>query len=395
MTSGREPGRLDLPSVLILGGGRWARVIAEILLPIVTEATPVCMASPTGAANLARWVEMSTERERIQILEKRPDTLPPRSVVIVANAARSHVESSLWALGQGASVLVEKPFALTTGDASLLVRAAAEYSALLVPALVFRFASYLDSFSTALVRRGPVERVELIWTDAAVEYRHGEAKSYDSSVSVVEDCLPHVISIFNSVFGTLPEVRTLAMGRGGATVRLELVAGAQTYQVVLERNAGARQRILRAAGASGVAVLDFTTEPGTVWLDGEMQSPVSWPAGKGPMARMLFAFLKAAMGEALDDRLSIEPALHASKLTAESMSRYRPQLIEGLKAGLFGADLAYAITEQLQRDGRLAMEPLGRAVAALQQKLAEGTANGGWPDLEAAMRDARDQALRF
>ena len=394
MTIGQEPGGLDLPSVLVLGGGRWARVITQVLLGVLTETTPVRMVSPAGARDLARWTKATGRRDRIEVLDRRPAEMPVGSVAIVANAAHSHVESTLWALQQGASALVEKPFAPTPADVQRMSDAAATHAVLLAPALVFRFASYLDDFRAVLAARAPVEQVELVWADAAAEHRHGEAKRYDPGVSVIEDCLPHVISVFNSVFGTLPEFDALSVERGGARVRMSLAAGLQRYDVVIERNAVERQRILRAFGASGVAELDFTEEPGTVLLDGVKQPATLWPVGDGPMARMIFAFLQAATGGPLDERLSIHPALHASHLTAASMLQYRQKLIERLAAGLAGPDLDYAVAEQLQRGGRLAAGSFERAAAELERKLTEGVASGGWSELEAAVRDARGPALQ-
>lgn len=393
MTIGQEPGRLDLPSVLVLGGGRWARVITQVLLGVLTDTTPIRMVSPAGAQDLARWTEATGWRDRIEVLDRRPEEVPIGSVAIVANAAHSHVESTLWALQQGASTLVEKPFAPTPSDVQHMSDTAAMYAVFLAPALVFRFASYLDDFREVLAVRAPVEQVELVWADAAAEHRHGEAKRYDPGVSVIEDCLPHVISVFNAVFGTLPAFEALTVERGGAKVRMSLAAGLRRYDVVIERNAVERQRILRAFGASGVAELNFTEEPGTVVLGGVKQPPTRWPVGGGPMVTMIGAFLKAATGGPLDERLSIRPALHASQLTDASMLQYRQKLIERLAAGLAGPDLDYAVAELLQRGGRLAAESFERAAAKLERKLTEGVASGEWSVLEAAVRDARGPAF--
>lgn len=389
MTIGQKSIRLNLPSILVLGGGRWARVVVDALLAITTDKTPVLMASPAGGEELVRWIAAARLDDRVAVIDKTQVTLRPGSAVIVANSAHSHVESTLWALEQARAVLVEKPFAPTIYDVQRLMEVAAKYDVLLAPALVFRFAPYLDHFASILEGLGSIERVELIWTDPAAEYRHGELKRYDPGVSVIEDCLPHVASLFAAAFGSAPDLKSLEVERGGARVKLDLLAGSQSYDVLLERNATSRRRILRAFGPWGGLELDFTAEPISMRLNG-LSLPTSPSADEDrPLTAMLRAFLRAATGEAIDSRLSVAPALFAAALTEISLVRYRQAVIASVNGGLVGPDLAYAVAELLQRPGRLDTESLELASAELQRRLACSGPFSEWDQLEAMACEVR------
>jgi predicted dehydrogenase len=394
MTEGKNRGGISVPSVLVLGGGRWARVITDVLLPLVSDDTVVQMASPSGGDDLSRWLESTGRQDRIVLVERDRALLSAGSAVIVANAARSHFESALWGLERGVPVLVEKPLALTSADASRLHEFAKGRGALLAPALVFRFSRYLESFAKVVAHRGPIERVELAWTDAAVELRHGEVKRYDPGVSVLEDCLPHVASVLDVAFGVAPALKDLTVERGGACIRLELSGSGQSYGVLLERNASSRKRILRAIGRFGTTELDFTVEPSSLCFDGVLQ-PETAPQGEaGPLATMIRAFLGAAAGGPVDPRLSFDVALHASALTEAAMTPYRHELATALMAGITGSDLDYAVAELLQRSARLDEEQIVRAGADLRRRLANGVAYRGWAGIEAAAAASRDLGLR-
>ena len=390
MTTNQETDRTSLPSVLVLGGGRWARVIVDVLLTIVSDDTSVQMASPSGAGDLAQWLEATGRKDRVMLVERDEVDPPPGSAVLVANAAESHLESALWALTRRLPVLVEKPMALTGADVRRLRDGGARRDTLVAPALVFRFSHHLDSFCAALERCGMVERVELVWVDPAAEWRHGSPKRYDAGISVLEDCIPHAFSIFDRAFGASPTLENLAIGRGGAKVLMMLSSGTQMYDLVLERNGAARQRILRAFGRSGVVELDFSIEPGTLLIDGATQPAAPTPRD-GPLAAMMRAFFLAVNGGPIDPRLTLDTALHAGDVTDMAMAQYRECLASLLGDRLLaGPDLDYAVAELLQRPGRLDGPQFEVASAELRLQLERGLARRGWADIEAAVYAARD-----
>lgn len=391
MMPDREPGGFDLPSVLVLGGGRWARVIAETLLGLLTESTPLLMASPAGARDLVHWIEQKGYGHRIAIVERHLLTLPRGAAVVVANAARGHVEAASWALRQGASVLVEKPLALTVGDARLLERIALQNNALLAPALVFRFAQFIDDFAMHVASGSQPGHVELVWQDGAAEHRHGEEKRYDPGVSVIEDCLPHALAIFASTIGTEPQLVGLDVQRGGARVDLKLADAAHSFAVTLERNGPGRRRIMRATSATDNVELDFTAEPGLLRHNGVLRARSLPSPQERPLAHMLRVFLSAATGGAVDARLSMQQSLHSAQVIEHAMSAYRIAALEQLESGLDGADLNYAMAELLQREGRLTSDQLELAAAALRRRLAEREAAIDQASIAVMVRNARDE----
>jgi predicted dehydrogenase len=323
----------QLDQVVILGGGRWARVIAGVVCDLIPPTTQLTLYSPRGADSLNNWVSQQRLSNRIAVMNRLPEALSSfRTAVIVANAARDHVTAGRWAIEQGAAVLVEKPVATSLQDARDLAEYADQCGGLLVAAHVLRFASYLTNFSTMLTPLEETSSIFFEWIDSAGERRYGEPKKYDATVSVFMDCLPHVVSVLHTVFGVLPELHRIhSVEAGGAKVTVILLLGERKCHITMQRNGKQRVRRLSVMTRNGKAALDFSTEPGLIRI-GEVQmgGDNSWDQKPRPLASMLKAFLSAAQGGGIDPRLNLDVALTSCAITDTIMSDYRDQVMSWL-----------------------------------------------------------------
>lgn len=352
-------------------------MIAKVVRDLLPMDTPLTVFSPRGATALRAWSEEQGLDGHIAVAQKWPETLPfGRTAVIVANAARDHVAAGLWALERGASVLIEKPLALSLRDAQSLSDCASRRGCLLAAAHVLHFTRYLSNFSSMLPEWKNISSINLEWVDPVGEPRYGERKRYDSSVPVFADCLPHAVSALQSVFGALPELAgPPAIEDGGSRVALPMTLRGRPCSVYLQRNGSSRLRRISIKTSNSLLSLDFSVEPGVIWLGAQSICADScWDHAKRPLALLLSAFLAAVAGEPLDSRLSLNTAFTACAITDAVMADYQSAITSWLADQLsLGNELdpavRYALIERLQIDGRLPEIELETTEVLLQQFL--------------------------
>lgn len=274
---------------LLRGGGRWAKVLTRVLREVLPQDELIDIWSPSNQQNVRSWVQ-AERMPGVEVLFEEPDLRIYRAALI-ANRARDHVDSALKTLGAGLPTLVEKPAALTEHQAMELVKAAESVKVVLYPALVLLYAEYLRLFAAGL--DAPPELIELEWRDPMAEERWGMKKRFDSSISVIEDVLPHVYSVvclFCQGSWNLESVNPL---RGGQEVHCEFLVGSSRLRLQLGRNAEKRCRKLKVSGQGTSQTLDFSTEPGTIMAEGVSRAAdPDWSNRSSPLTLMLSDFYK-------------------------------------------------------------------------------------------------------
>ncbi len=310
---------------------------------------------------MSAWLDERALSGRVQLSSALPESPEPgRDAIVVVNAAGDHETTVDWALSAGLATIVEKPMALSGLAAQRLADLARDRGVRFAPAHVFLFARYVEHFAAALCSEGSMQRIEVEWTDPRSEERYEEQKRYDASVPVFADWLPHIVSVLGALVGVLPDqCQRFEYRRGGAALELELTAGEIPCSVRIARNADRRRRFVRAIAGGRPFELDFSSEPGMIsGPHGVISGDPEWSTGMRPVARMLSTFLGWAAGGPFDDRLATAPALRACQLIDEVARRYRAAAGTWIAAALAAApavddDLHYALTELVQRHGRL------------------------------------------
>lgn len=339
--------------VIILGGGRWSRVICDVLCDSLPIDVPITVCSPRGYLDFLKWAQKKITRHRLIILDQRPSFINTNSVaVIVVNAAQDHVDSALWALERNASVLVEKPFAILSQEVIQLSCYASKRDCVLAAANVFRFNRYLPNFANFLPKFDKIISVKIDWIDPAADYRYDENKRYDPAIPVYVDCMSHIVSILQCVFNKIPIYENvISIKYGGSKISLSLKIGHCPCIVLIQRNSINRVRRIMVECDYGVRVLDFSIEPGVIFVDGNQHcADPNWNNEPRPLSTMLEAFWKISNGSNEDQRFSIDTALATCNISENVRLAYLPSVIAWLVTNLkskrdMDDSMYYAISE--------------------------------------------------
>ena len=315
----------DLQRLALVGGGRWARVLARVLLEVTPPTVQIDIHTPSNPTGMGEWsVRHGLNRVRVVTgwpefrAGNRPDA------VIVANPARDHTKVASAALRAGIATLVEKPIALSERDARDLVELAGRHGALLAVSRVFLFAHSLDRFASHVLARAPAKCARVAWTDPKSEMRHGEVKQYDASIPVLVDILPHVLPILRAIFGRDVEFAALTLANGGAETEIRMKVAGLPCSIALARDADARRRMVEVESERGELRLDLAEGSGRIF-DGRQevsQGPGASPTG-GLLALMLGKFLECAAAGTTDDRLSPVTAVEDCRIVDRILPVYR------------------------------------------------------------------------
>jgi predicted dehydrogenase len=309
--------------VALIGAGRWARIIAGLLLDVTPAAFRITVHPSRRYDDLDTWIA-SRHTSRLDQRTGLPADRDGLDAAIVVNRAHDHARAAAHLLALGVPELVEKPLATNADAAAGLVRLAAQRAVFLGVSRVFLFARYLDAFAHEVARRGGAIEGRIAWSDPVAESRHGFPKRFDPSVPALIDLLPHVLPIVRRVSPSRIALLEALPARGGLRTDLRLAAGDAGWHVTLTRRAPARERVFEVRTQSGWVRLDASEEPGRILADDtERTGDPDWDRRPRPLERMLQSFLQCASGTTVDDRLSASQAVDEIGLADRALVQYR------------------------------------------------------------------------
>ena len=358
--------------VILIGGGRWARVLLEVLCELVPPSVSISVHSLHNAQAMLEWVSALGLGHRIRVSPNYPNwTAENSGAVIVANAAGDHEKAIEWALSQHLPVLVEKPVSLNSRATRRLANLAISQKVYLAAAHVFLFARYVTFFSNLVNEAEAIQAIYLQWMDPQAESRYGEVKSYDLGLTIYADWLPHVLSILGTLSPNPIRLgRRMEVSRGGAQLNMDVQLGDIPCNIELVRNGASRQRRIEVVTLNGLEVLDFSIEPGKIISAASVRcGDPDWDVDRRPAAAMLRAFLHGAAGGECDKRLSIDIGMQANLIIDQISPAYQMAVEDWLgkkypKMEEEGADvdLRYALSEIICSEERLSPVPVAQRV---------------------------------
>ncbi|MET4318801.1 Gfo/Idh/MocA family oxidoreductase [Bradyrhizobium sp. RT5a] len=280
-------------TVALVGGGRWGRTHASILAQLSDRVGCVLWVSRhNGEALNAFLADRTGAPPRFTPLPSLDAALALRpDAAIVATPAADHAGTAESLLRGDVPTLVEKPLALSVDSARRLVDLAAERNIPLLVGLHLLSAPFLRHFLGLCAGR-EVAAIELEWLDAEQEMRHGMAKSSNVTTHKVDEIIPHLWSMLHLIDDSAePQLREVKPSPRGA-VEVELGLGQSLAVLRFGRRAVARKRLIRLElRDGGTAELDFTTEPGQIFIDGVELQGFDVGGKLGPLATELAGFL--------------------------------------------------------------------------------------------------------
>jgi predicted dehydrogenase len=282
--------------VLLIGGGRWGRVHADILrrvLPADGELTWVSAHNRQALALLtSAWGDTGP---RFRILGEIEEALAAgQDAALIVSAPHMHAVHARTMLEANVPVLVEKPFVTRSLDAAELVRIAEQRGLFLGAGLHLLFTQYLRRFR-AILSDKEVRTVVVEWHDPENETRYGEPKRLNLSAQKIHDVFSHVWSIIQVLFPNRPMVVSgVSVGAAASTkIRLD-VAGVEIIARLDRRAQHRRRRVSVVFADGGSAELDFATEPGLIVVDGvAFPAAPDWSSQPSPLTAETLSFLSA------------------------------------------------------------------------------------------------------
>ena len=367
--------------IAIVGGGRWARVLIEVLSVIVSNDTIITIHSLHNYQAMLAWVLQNKFRQNVTVYADLPKfDKHTIGAMIVVNAARDHESAIEKGLNACVPVLVEKPVTLSYTATLRLAKLARKKQTLFAPAHIFLFTRYLFNFSDLVNSSGKIKSIQIDWADPKLEKRYGEHKYFDQGLPIFFDCLPHVLSIISVVTKEKSiKCTNLVLHKGGSDIEIKLMLGDIFCDIRLIRNSNARKRTINVT-ANQQLQLDFTKEPGVINNGTSIVSgDHKWTTGERPAAQMLSAFLTQSAGGRPDARLDIGQGLCANELIDEVSHFYNQALFLWLKDKLFSPvlmddDLQYALREILLVDGHLS-DDIEPCIKRIQSEFSGKTAD--------------------
>ena len=367
-------------NIIIIGGGRWARILTEVICTIVDTSVNISIYSKGNASYMAEWVSLRIPERNIQVFSALPHKfLSPSNAVIVANAARDHEKAAAFALSAGGNVMVEKPLTLSHQASERLIALAHKSGKTLVTAHIFLFARYFQNYSSIVSKAGEITSIRCNWVDPKSENRYGETKRYDTSLPIFVDWLPHILPMIRTfASGKSQSCINLELNRGGALVEIQIMVGEIPCYITLERNGATRKRFMEVTVSGKMMKLDFSTEPGVIQIGSEkINGDPEWQTNERPSVSMIKAFLRGAAGKGYDERLDVEIGLSSSKVIDQAMVMYRIKhmewLVERLAAKIESddEDLHYALKEIFQVDNFISNSEIEQKIESLTKVFSE------------------------
>jgi dTDP-4-amino-4,6-dideoxy-D-glucose ammonia-lyase len=222
--------------VCIVGGGRWAKIIARNL----SQKYAVELVSLHNYNNIKNWVEQAN----LDIYVYNSLTDITANKVIVANHPADHFKTCRFLLQQDKTVLCEKPFVPTLAEAMELDA----YNNVFI-GHEFYFSNYFQQFVAP-----PIEsEIFIKWHSVFGEEKYGVQKIPDMTISVFEDINPHILTIIDMILGKDDYVLD-SISRSEDTVNYRIHAEEYVVHVQLKRDAQTSLRTI----TFGDQVFDFT-----------------------------------------------------------------------------------------------------------------------------------------
>ncbi len=306
-----------LGRAVVIGGGRWARVLIPELINLLRDDVPVEIVSPSAAHIMQEWLvghpALSCRPIRVCSDLPRPAKADEVAIAIVTNRPDDHFSAAEDLIGRGYHVLVEKPLTTDPDQAHRLIEFGHRSKRAVMAALEQMFAPYIGEFSSHLpFRASEIVGFDLEWGDPAIEMKYGEVKRPDSHTGIALDLVPHAWSLARAFLdpAAAMKMELVDVAVNGDEIKIGICAGNCSGMIWLSRSAPERRRRLRLRTTALAATLDFSRHPFTATFSNRSSIIVPERTAEcGAIAGQIRFFLKLADEIQLGNCPSNHPAV--------------------------------------------------------------------------------------
>jgi len=308
---------------LVVGTRRWARLMVTELCIALPVNKKVYIQGDPDDLEIVSWISKSKLSEKVIVVREPlpcPKTLT--GVAIVANSAYLHKSSVKEMLKSGYNVVCEKPITFSSQETLGLINLAKVNGLQLFATNTYLFTSYLNNLKNDWFADQQLVGMNIKWTDPASEQRYGENKTYDSSVPLIYDILPHISNIILAAVGELNTASCkINVRRGGSLALLDFSNGRCKTHVKIERNSNERMRTLELISNSRRLFVNFAELPPTFFLNNQqvIEATHSKIQPK-PIMSMINSIINFFESNKADSRLSANSAV-IGNILIENFSR--------------------------------------------------------------------------
>ncbi len=365
--------------ILIVGGGRWAKVIIRNLMQIISDNSRIKVYTKNCSKELQEWIALEGFSSRIQIFNSieldqiskvNAENLP----VIVVNSPRDHIKFTSWALLNDANVLVEKPFSTSIENIQPALSIESSSRGKICLAHVFKYSQAVENFKQLMPKLNDIQSISIEWQDPEIEIRNGDLKRHDRSIPIYLDLLPHIVSILHSLWNQFPTFEEILYVKyGGANIGLNLSLAGLPCNILLSRNSKKRLRKITIKTNYKSYYLDFSDEPGKITTCSGKKL-LSLQSKMTPIQKLLSSFLDFSLNGILDPNLDLETGICSLSIADQIRDEYEKQVIDSFAEALFSRRRLtksefYSIAEILQKNKRLTDSEIRYKIKIIRSRL--------------------------
>ena len=300
-------------NIILFGGGRWAKVIVKTLLNIINSESLIYIKTKKCKNSMMDWIVCESLSKRVFIFNNLNELKTKNiKVAIVANSPKDHYESASWALENNLNVLIEKPLCISKKEFLMLINIAEESQGKICAAHVFNYLSSLKIYRDYIPEMDKINEIKIQWVDPEKEIRYGEIKNTFPKIPIYLDILPHIFSIFYTIWEYLPsKIEKVNLSKGSSILYFESFINETKCKITIERSGLKRVREIEAKTKDNFFKLNFAKEPGFI----ESKNNVFKLENinhkyQRPLSLMLKSFLEFSHKQKCDKRLSHEFVLN-------------------------------------------------------------------------------------
>ncbi len=179
--------------ILIIGRGRWSRVITKELISNFPNIKKILIYSSKFKNKKIK----NSNKKIIFINSLKLIREQDVKYIIISNKNSDHLKYIKIFLKTRNNILCEKPLILTKRELVNLESNLKKKKTFLTISMQFFYAFYFHFINKKFVKNKKIEKITIDWFDKKNEKRNGIVKKHDMKINFIEDIFYHVYSILS------------------------------------------------------------------------------------------------------------------------------------------------------------------------------------------------------